>query len=226
VFDAPIDPALVDRSLATSRFGSMWLEIPRPQYPPLTGAVSCDLLIVGGGYTGLWSALHAAQRDPAARIVLIEANRIGWAASGRNGGFVDASLTHGGENGRSRWPEEIDTLTAMGLENLDGMQSDIQLDDVRFSHRWAGATDTNTRFCAHWGLAHGGRVGLRQRVHRPRCGSGEIRGRCLSIPAGGWPHAPHTTGDGAQAAVALPARTVCQPRHPGEPEGRRRLRGV
>ena len=33
-----------------------------------------------------------------------------------------------------------------------------QLDDVRFSHRWAGAIDTNTRFCAHWGLAHGGRV--------------------------------------------------------------------
>jgi hypothetical protein len=166
VFDAPVDPALVDRSLATSRFGSMWLEIPRPQYPPLTGAVSCDLLIVGGGYTGLWSALHAAQRDPAARIVLIEANRIGWAASGRNGGFVDASLTHGEENGRSRWPWRSTR-----------------------SPQWA------------WS-------------------------RCLSLPAGGWPHAPHTTGDGAQAAVALPARTVCQPRHRSEPEGRRRLRGV
>jgi glycine/D-amino acid oxidase-like deaminating enzyme len=33
-----------------------------------------------------------------------------------------------------------------------------QLDDVRFSHRWAGAIDTNTRFCAHWGVAHQGRV--------------------------------------------------------------------
>jgi glycine/D-amino acid oxidase-like deaminating enzyme len=33
-----------------------------------------------------------------------------------------------------------------------------QLDDVRFSHRWAGAIDTSTRFCAHWGLAHAGRV--------------------------------------------------------------------
>ena len=32
------------------------------------------------------------------------------------------------------------------------------LDDVRFSHRWAGAIDTNTRFCAHWGLAREGRV--------------------------------------------------------------------
>jgi glycine/D-amino acid oxidase-like deaminating enzyme len=90
------------------------------------GPITCDLLIVGGGYTGLWTALHAAQRNPDRRIVLVEANRIGWAASGRNGGFVDASLTHGAANGKSRWPNEIDQLTAMGLENLDGMQDEIQ----------------------------------------------------------------------------------------------------
>jgi glycine/D-amino acid oxidase-like deaminating enzyme len=48
------------------------------------------------------------------------------AASGRNGGFVDASLTHGAENGKSRWPNEFDTLDEMGLANLDGMQSDIE----------------------------------------------------------------------------------------------------
>ena len=60
------------------------------------------------------------------RIVLIEADRIGWAASGRNGGFVDASLTHGRENGKSRWPNDIDQLTEMGLENLDGMQDEIE----------------------------------------------------------------------------------------------------
>jgi glycine/D-amino acid oxidase-like deaminating enzyme len=126
VFDARVDPDLVARSLATSTFGSMWLGIPRPDYPQLTGPITCDLLVVGGGYTGLWTALHAAQRDPGRRIVLIEANRVGWAASGRNGGFVDASLTHGAENGKSRWPNEIDTLNALGLQNLDGMQDDIE----------------------------------------------------------------------------------------------------
>ena len=92
----------------------------------LTEPITCDLLVVGGGYTGLWTALHAAERNPDRRIVLIEANRIGWAASGRNGGFVDASLTHGAENGKARWPNEIDTLEAMGIQNLDGMQSDIE----------------------------------------------------------------------------------------------------
>ncbi len=126
MFDAPVDPALVERSLAASTFGSMWLDIPRPDYPPLTSSVTCDLLVVGGGYTGLWTGLHAAERNPGRRIVVIEANRIGWAASGRNGGFVDASLTHGAENGKSRWPNEFDTLEKLGMANLDGMQSDIE----------------------------------------------------------------------------------------------------
>ena len=117
-----------------------WSNVPLPQAPSgrcgstspgrstrsRPGRSPCDLLVVGGGYTGLWTALHAAQRDPDRRIVLIEADRIGWAASGRNGGFVDASLTHGSENGKTRWPNEIDTLEAMGMENLDGMQTDIE----------------------------------------------------------------------------------------------------
>ena len=66
VFDAPVDPALIERSLAASTFGSMWLDIPRPDYPTLTGRSSCDLLVVGGGYAGLWTALHATERNPGA----------------------------------------------------------------------------------------------------------------------------------------------------------------
>lgn len=129
VFDAPVDAGLVERSLATSTFGSMWLDElvgpARARFPTLTTPVTCDLVVVGGGYTGLWTALHAARRDPNQRIVLVEANRVGWAASGRNGGFVDASLTHGTENGKARWPNEFDVLEAMGLENLDGMQAEL-----------------------------------------------------------------------------------------------------
>jgi glycine/D-amino acid oxidase-like deaminating enzyme len=126
VFDAEVDLSLIDRSLAASKFGSMWLDIARPDYPPLAEEITCDLLVVGGGYAGLWTALHAAQRNPGHRIVLLEAERIGWAASGRNGGFVDSSITHGLANGKTRWPNEIDQLEDMGLANLDGMQSDIE----------------------------------------------------------------------------------------------------
>ena len=125
VFDTAVDPALVQRSLAGSSLGSVWLDTTRPDYPRLTKPLTADLLVIGGGYAGLWSALHAARRYPDRRVVLIEGNRIGWAASGRNGGFVDASLTHGHENGKARWPDEIEALDAMGIANLDGMQAEI-----------------------------------------------------------------------------------------------------
>ncbi|MCB1282193.1 MAG: FAD-dependent oxidoreductase, partial [Salinibacterium sp.] len=55
----------------------------------------------------------------------LEAARVGWAASGRNGGFVEASLTHGEENGRRRWPEEYGQLERLGLENLAGFERDL-----------------------------------------------------------------------------------------------------
>jgi glycine/D-amino acid oxidase-like deaminating enzyme len=126
VFDSHVDPHLVDRSLAESAFGSMWLDMQRPSYGNLSGSLTADLLVIGAGYTGLWTALHAAQRNPNQKVVLVDADRVGWAASGRNGGFVDASLTHGVANGKARWPNEIDTLEAMGLKNLDGMQADIR----------------------------------------------------------------------------------------------------
>ena len=127
VFDQRVDQRLVAASLAPAVFGSVWLDPdvlgPRPNFPRLSGAIDCDLLVVGGGYTGLWTALHAAQRGAA--VVLIEAEQLGWAASGRNGGFVDASLTHGAENGKSRWPNEFNQLEKLGVANLDGMQGDI-----------------------------------------------------------------------------------------------------
>jgi glycine/D-amino acid oxidase-like deaminating enzyme len=58
----------------------------------------------------------------------------GLAASGRNGGFCEASLTHGHENGASRWPKEIDTLERLGRQNLDEIErtvADLGL-DVQF----------------------------------------------------------------------------------------------
>ena len=138
VFDHAVDQGLIERALAPAAFGSMWLDIPRPDYPSLPGAATCDLLVVGGGYTGLWTALHAAERDPGASIVVIEAERIGWAASGRNGGFVDASLTHGAENGKSRWPDEFAQLERLGLANLNGMQADIEKYGMRVDWQRTG----------------------------------------------------------------------------------------
>lgn len=56
--------------------------------PPLTGRVRADVAIVGGGYTGLWTAYHLKRADPGADVVLLEADICGGGPSGRNGGFM------------------------------------------------------------------------------------------------------------------------------------------
>ena len=120
------DASVVRHALAQTRQAVFWTEdAPGDAYPALTGDLTCDLVVVGGGYSGLWTALLAKQEDPAARVILLEARRIGWAASGRNGGFCEASLTHGEENGRSRFPQEFDQLQRLGMQNLDEIESTI-----------------------------------------------------------------------------------------------------
>lgn len=61
-----------------------------PEFPKLQGSVSADVCIVGGGYTGLSAALHLAEAGY--KVVLLEAHRVGWGASGRNGGQVGTGL--------------------------------------------------------------------------------------------------------------------------------------
>jgi glycine/D-amino acid oxidase-like deaminating enzyme len=118
---------VIDRALESTRQSVFWLdELGRgTAYPSLVGAHSTDLVVVGGGYTGLWTAVLAKRRNPDRRVVLLEAKTIGWAASGRNGGFCDASLTHGDANGQARWPDEMDTLTRLGDENLDSIERSV-----------------------------------------------------------------------------------------------------
>ena len=59
-------------------------------------------------------------------MVLLEATRCGAGASGRNGGFLQSSLTHGTRNGLTRFPQEIDALERLGRENYDALIRDLQ----------------------------------------------------------------------------------------------------
>ncbi|WP_300681323.1 FAD-dependent oxidoreductase [Nocardioides sp.] len=97
-----------------------WLDDPdRPDpLPPLVGQASADLVVVGGGYSGLWTALLARERFPDLSVLLLESGQCGDQASGRNGGFASASLTHGFGNGLERWPDELATLDRLGAQNL------------------------------------------------------------------------------------------------------------
>src|SRR6059058_5518876 len=113
------------RLVRAAQSAPFWLD--RPDAPaarePLRGDAACDLAVIGGGFGGLWAALLAKEANPGRSVVLIEGNRIGWAASGRNGGFCDASLTHGAANGRERFPAEFGTLQRLGAENLDAIEA-------------------------------------------------------------------------------------------------------
>jgi glycine/D-amino acid oxidase-like deaminating enzyme len=67
-----------------------WLDEagPTEPEPPLEGDASADVCVVGGGFTGLWTALAVRGREPSARVVVLEADRCGAGPSGRNGGFI------------------------------------------------------------------------------------------------------------------------------------------
>ncbi len=87
--------------------------------------VDCDLLIVGGGFTGLWAALYAKEQAPEREVVVLEGMRCGAGASSRNGGFLNYSLTHGIENGRARFPDEISAIERLGMANFDELGNDL-----------------------------------------------------------------------------------------------------
>jgi glycine/D-amino acid oxidase-like deaminating enzyme len=107
---------------------SYWLDDLRERAPdaPLAGVAEADLCIVGGGFTGLWAALHAKAQDASREVVLLEADVVGGGASGRNGGFLVASLTHGLANGLARFPGEMATLERMAFANFDGLKDDLR----------------------------------------------------------------------------------------------------
>ena len=114
------EDSAADELVAAARASCYWLDrdVRPPRCEHLEGSERAGLAIVGGGYTGLWTALIAKERDPSRDVVLLEADRLGEGASGRNGGFASPSLTHGIQNGLSHFGEaELRTLVELGAEN-------------------------------------------------------------------------------------------------------------
>ncbi|MFE3580402.1 NAD(P)/FAD-dependent oxidoreductase [Streptomyces vinaceus] len=143
---APVAMRSVAQSLSEALPVSYWLDDPgKPAaQPALTSDEACDLLVIGGGYSGLWTALIAKERDPARDVVLIESKEAGWAASGRNGGFCAASLTHGLANGMARWPGELAKLEELGARNLDEIEAAIARYGIDCDFERTGEIDVAT----------------------------------------------------------------------------------
>ena len=112
--------------------------------PTLVRTESCDLCVVGGGYNGLWTAIIAKERDPSRDVVLIEAHEVGSQASGRNGGFMESSLTHGVANGQERFPKELPLLEELGLKNLNDIEAAIKRYGIDCDYERTGVIDVAT----------------------------------------------------------------------------------
>ena len=137
-------PIAALREAAPSIF---WLDDPDrpPARPPLDGDAEADLVVVGGGFTGLWAALQAREAEPGREVVLLEGDRIASGASGRNGGFVGASLTHGIANGAARFPDELHRLEQLGRENLDAIGDAVRRHGIDAAWEETGELAVATR---------------------------------------------------------------------------------
>lgn len=111
-----------------------------PRTEPLSGRRHADLVIVGAGYTGLWAAVEALTEDPARRVVLLEQDWVGAGASGRNGGFVSESLTHGIAHGEAMWPDELDELQRLGRQNVEEITGFLHMHGIDADLRLYGKT--------------------------------------------------------------------------------------
>jgi glycine/D-amino acid oxidase-like deaminating enzyme len=133
-------------SLAQVKEIPYWLDdIDHPtDTPRVVGDVSADLLIIGGGFTGLWAAIEAKTTHSHLDVVLVEGDAIAHGASGRNGGFVAASLTHGFANGLDWWPNDIHKLVALGQQNLDEMEAFVRKHNIDCDWQRVGEIDVAT----------------------------------------------------------------------------------
>jgi glycine/D-amino acid oxidase-like deaminating enzyme len=125
---ANIDPYIL-KHLSQMQPDLYWLDSdplePQP-HALLVGDVTTDLCVVGAGYTGLWTALIAKQRNPEREVIIIEKKWTGAGASGRNGGFCNTSLTHGFANGYARFKDEMPIIERLGRENMDAIETTIR----------------------------------------------------------------------------------------------------
>lgn len=113
------------------------------QFPPLQDEQQADVCIVGGGFSGLNTAIELAERGLS--VILLEARRIGWGASGRNGGQLIRGVGHDVEQFAPILGEEgVDELKRMGFEAVDIVRQRIERHAIDCDLTW-GYCDLATK---------------------------------------------------------------------------------
>ena len=122
------------------RFTSYWLDSldAIEDEPALQQNDQCDLLVVGGGFCGLWAALQAREQNPARSVILIEAKSVANGASGRPAAIMSTSVMHGIDNTERLFPHDVAELERLGRENMDGFQQTLQRYEIDCDVEWGG----------------------------------------------------------------------------------------
>jgi glycine/D-amino acid oxidase-like deaminating enzyme len=127
-------------ALSDTRFTTYWLDSldPVADEAALEQDTSCDLLVVGGGFCGLWAAIQAKEQDPEREVVLIEAKSVANGASGRPAAIMSTSVMHGIDNTERIFPSDVAELEQLGRENMDGFQQTVKRYGIDCDLEWGG----------------------------------------------------------------------------------------
>ena len=132
--------AKAEAALADTRFTTYWLDSldAVDDEPALQEDTQCDLLVVGGGFCGLWAALQAREQDPNRSVVLIEAHSVANGASGRPAAIMSTSVMHGIDNTERIFPGDVAELERLGRENMDGFRETVERYAIDCDLEWGG----------------------------------------------------------------------------------------
>jgi len=133
-------------ALKDSKYCPLWhdQEVRPEAMSTLSADENCQLLIVGGGFTGLWAALQAVEGNPELDVILIEKTVIADGASGRNGGFLDSSLAHGETNTDYQFPGEAEKLYQLGQQNMQEFIATLERYDIDARYEKVGSMEVAT----------------------------------------------------------------------------------
>lgn len=131
--NAPAQPTDQRPAHAASYYAAS--SAPQPDHPPLQEQLTVDVCVVGGGFSGLNTAIELAERGFS--VAVLEGRRIGWGASGRNGGQLIRGVGHGLEQFSSViGTEGVRTMTEMGLEAVEIARQRIEKYDIDCDLTW------------------------------------------------------------------------------------------
>jgi glycine/D-amino acid oxidase-like deaminating enzyme len=127
-------------ALADTRFTTYWLDSldAVDDEAALQHDAECDLLVVGGGFCGLWAALQAREQNPERKVMLIEAHSVANGASGRPAAIMSTSVMHGIDNTERIFPADVAELERLGRENMDAFRATLERYDIDCDLEWGG----------------------------------------------------------------------------------------